>query len=193
MFKKSKDEAPTSGDFKKLKTEFDDGSFSKDLMGEGKRCCLIIDLELGMWFLGGVQCINAISGIFAIIFNACFFLYNKGIPMDYLIYLTVLTIFMIPSWFGAIYYGRFFMKGNKKGLPKAHLLNIVTIVLVCAWSIIGGEIFFGISLPYPAAGAAPGQHGAHHKDWRIMTYNIIGALLFCLCQAHWFRCAQQFQ
>merc|ERR1711988_327406 len=51
--------------------------------------------------------------------------------MDDLIYWIVMIIFNIPAWFGAIYYARFFMQGNKKGLPKAHLLNIVSIVLIC--------------------------------------------------------------
>merc|ERR1712224_784853 len=146
-----------------------------------------------MWFLGGVQCLNAIGGLWAIIFHTSFFLYYKSVAMDDLIYWIIMIIFHIPAWFGAIYYGRFFMKGNKKGLPKAHLLNIVSIVLICAWAIIGGEIFKGISLVYPGVGGTAADDQGRVKDWRIITFNLVGALLLCLCNAHWFRCAQQFQ
>ena len=93
MFKKRQEEAPAKEDFNKLKQQLDDGSFKKDLMGDGKRCCGFVDLELGMWFLGAVQIIYAVQGIFAIIFALCFFLYFKGINTDLLIYLIIMTIF----------------------------------------------------------------------------------------------------
>ena len=191
MFGKKKEEAPSKEDFSSLKGQFEDGSLKKDVMGtSGNHCCAFVDLEVGIWSLGAFQIITAVGTIYSTIFACCFFMYFKGMETDRLIFLAFFLVWQIPSWLGAIYYGRFFMKSEKKNLPKAHLLNIVTIVLTCLWATVGSDVFFEYPMIYPGVGGA--KAGTGLKSSKIYLYNFMGAFCLCICQAHWFNCAKKF-
>ena len=87
-----------------------DGSLKKDVMGSGdKHCCLIVDLEVGIWALGAWQIMYTVQTIFALIYTLCFFVYYKKIPMDYFIFTGIIVLCQVPSWVGAIYYFFFFI------------------------------------------------------------------------------------
>ena len=195
-------------EFGELKSELLNGKIKKDVAGSGKTCCMFLELETGIWTLGGFQCITVAGSMMATIYWFAFFSHFVHARVGDVVYYLVNLIFTLPMWLGGYYYLRFFMGKGKSKLPRAHVCNIITIVLTCAWAIGGGYAFYDFPMPYgpggaAAAGAAAARGGAHGKpgggygaktqgelERRIILFNCGGAFILCLVQYHWFNCAK---
>ena len=201
-------------EFGDLKTELMNGKIKKDVKGSGKTCCMFLELETGIWTIGGIQCIAVLGSMVATIYWFAFFSHFVHARVGDIVYYLVNLIFTLPMWLGGYYYLRFFMKKEKAKLARAHVCNIITILLTCIWAIGGGYAFYDFPMPYGPGGAAAagaaaagaaggagagaggaGMGGASSRgalERRIILYNCGGAFVLCLVQYHWFNCAKLF-
>jgi len=67
-------------------------------------------------------------------------------------------------------------------------MNIISILLSLAWCIIGGYAFFDAPKPYPGHVFVGAQ-----TETKMIINNSIGAILWIVCQVHYFTCAKKFQ
>ena len=110
------------------------------------QCCFIFPLETGVYILGIIQIIYAVVGLSNAIWWLDYVLSGRGDTVA-IIFSLVMILCIAPSWVGAWFYLRFFIKRQsnpefKNQLPSAHFLNMISILAICVWGVIGGYIFF---------------------------------------------------
>ena len=145
----------------------------KDLKGAadgtnegGNQCCFIFPLEMGVYILGVIQIIYSLVGMS----NAIWWLqWSFNMDAASIIFSLVMILCIAPAWIGGWFYLRFFIKKEsrpefKNQLPSAHFLNIISILAICIWAIVGGLIF--VKYPVNSMG-----YGSYSKK------NILGAIL----------------
>ena len=94
---------------------------------------------------------------------------------------------MVPYWLGGYYYLRFFVKKNSDDqvanyLPRAHLLNIVSIILQCTWGIAGGYIFY--SHPIIPQSMFVGNSKDTSETWAIVSA-VFSAVVWIALNHYW--------
>ena len=146
-----------------------------------------------MYILGILQIIIAVLGIA----NALYWITS---PLDNtvgsFIYGGIQILLVIPYWIGGFYYLSFFVKKNsdpdrKLKLPRAHLLNIISILLQCIWGIAGGYIFY--SGPINSESFMFGNTaGFQSSETVALLTNIFGTLAWCALNHYWLIVTRRF-
>ena len=115
-----------------------------DIVGDGEKCCLVVKLEVGIWFLGASQIIYTVQTIWGYVMALCYVAYSGAdIKTSLALYILGLILCQVPSYLAAIYYGRYFVHSDRGKLPKAHLCNIVSLVLIYIWVTYVAESLIG--------------------------------------------------
>ena len=90
----------------------------------------------------------------------------------------------LPIWLAGFFYLRWFVKRDtqpefKRQLPSAHLLNIIGIVAICIWGVVGGLIW--AKHPFYAM-----NFGIYYRDdaWPIIN-NCLSVVLWGGLNYYW--------
>ena len=102
----------------------------------------------------------------------------------------------MPYWLGGYYYLRYFVKKNRDSsvvnyLPRAHLLNIISILLQTIWGIVGGYIFWKGPLYYQSF--MFGNALAYgYKESMIIVANVVSLICWITLNWYWLVVTKRF-
>ena len=159
-----------------------------DMVGNGAKCCCVIKLEVGIWFLGAAQVINSVQTVWGYVMALCYtaYLNTTDIKGDLLWYNIGFVVCQIPMFLGAIQYGKYFVHGNRGGLHRAHFYNILTLIMIYVWTTHVAVKLIGSAQVFPGFQAqAPVSKGLS-TGGKVAEKNFTTTVIMCALQAYWY-------
>ena len=137
-----------------------------------------MELDVGIYMIAGMQIIVTLMDISNAVWWISYFMNNVWQTG---VFCGIHLLFTTPTWLGCFYYLRYFAYKDRKPetsrfLPRAHLLNMVSILLTSIWGIAGGYACFNfpvvtesfmLNTQAAATAATAGAISKAEKDGRL--------------------------